>query len=82
MAEPRRPPVYVVSVCDGGECTEALLIDDAETRARAVHRLAEVAEALRWRGVGGTLVLTEEATGEVVASCPIRPGPTGGGVTP
>ncbi len=82
MAEPRRPPVYVVAVCDDAGCTEVLLIDDAETRARAVHRLAEVAEALRWRGARGTLVLTEEATGAVVAARPLRPSPAGEGGTP
>ena len=67
MAEPRRLPVSVVAVCDGGGCVEVLVIDDAERPDQAVRRLAAIAERLRERGVLGALVLTEEATGRVVA---------------
>ena len=29
MAEPGRPPVYVVAICDGGGGVEVLVMDDA-----------------------------------------------------
>ena len=67
MAEPRRLPVYVVAVCDGGGCVEVLAIDDAERPGQAVRRLAQIAERLRERGVLGVLLLIEEATDRVVA---------------
>ena len=73
MAEPRRLPVYVVAVCDGGGCVEVLVMDDAERPEQAVRRLAAIAAALRERGVLGTLVLTEEATGRVVATRRVWP---------
>ena len=67
MAEPERLPVYEVSVCDGG-CAEVLVVDDAETRAQAVRRLALIVQAVRWRGALGTLTLAEAATNRVVAT--------------
>ena len=73
MAEPRRVPVSVVTACDAGGCAEALVVDDAETRAQAVRRLALIAETLRRRGVLGTLVMTEEGTGRVVAARRVWP---------
>ncbi len=73
MAGPRRPPVDVVAVCDGGGCREVPVVDDAARPAQAVRRLALIAESLRRRGVLGTLVLTEEATGRVVASRRVWP---------
>ena len=73
MAEPRRVPVYVVTACDGSGCAEVLVVDDAATRAPAVRRLAPIAQALRRRGVLGTLVLTEAATDRVIAARRVWP---------
>ena len=67
MAEPRRLPVYVVAVCDGGGCRELLIIDDAEHPRQAVRWLAGIAREMRELGALGALTLTEAATGRVVA---------------
>ena len=75
MAEPWRVPVYVVEACDGFGCVELQAVTDAETPARAVRRLAQIARELRRRGCLGTLVLTEEATDRVVARRRIWPSP-------
>ncbi len=73
MAEPRRLPVYVVAVCDGGGCVEVLVVDDAAHPRQAVRRLATIAALLRRRGVLGAAVLTEAATGRTVATRRIWP---------
>ena len=75
MAEARRVPVSVVAACDGFGCVALQAVDDAETPARAVRRLAQIARELRRRGCLGTLVLTEEATDRVVARRRIWPAP-------
>ncbi len=51
MAEPGRPPVYVVAVCDGGGCVELRPVDGAVRPAQAARGLALVAGVLRRRGV-------------------------------
>ena len=73
MAEPRRLPVYLVAICDGGGCRELLTVDDAEHPAQAARWLADLARELRHRGALGTLVLTEAATGRVVATRRVWP---------
>ena len=73
MAEPRLLPVYVVSICDRGGCTELLVLDDAESPRQAARRLADLARVLRERGLLGTLVLTEEATDRPVAARRVWP---------
>ena len=73
MAEPGRPLVYVVAVCDGGGCVEVLVVDNAAHPRQAVRRLATIAAVLRRRGVLGTAVLTEGATGRTVATRRIWP---------
>jgi len=73
MAEPRRPPVYQIAICDGSGCRGVAVIADAETPRGAVRRLALLAARLRARGVLGTLTLTEAATRRVVATRRVWP---------
>ena len=68
MAEPRRLPVYVVAICDGGGCRELLVIDDAETPRQAVRWLGHLAAQMRAGGVLGVPTPTEAATDRVVAT--------------
>ena len=73
MAEPRRPPVSMVAIRDGGGCRELLVVDDAESPQEAAAWLATIAADLRGRGVLGVLTLTEAATDRVVATRRVWP---------
>ncbi len=73
MAEPGRRPVSVVAVGDGGGCVEVLVVDDAEHPRQAAGWLAGIALGLRERGALGELVMTEAATGRVVATRRVWP---------
>ena len=73
MAEPGRPPVYAVAICDGSGCRELLTIDDARHRRHAARRLARMAAMMRKRGVIGMLTLIESGTGRVVATKRVWP---------
>ena len=73
MAEPGRPPVYAVAICDGSGCRGLLGIDDARHLRHATRRLALLAGTMRKRGVVGVLTLIEAATGRVVATRRVWP---------
>ena len=73
MAEPRRLPIYVVTIRDGSGSREVLVIDDAEHPRQAVRQLDLMAAELRRRGVLGVLTLTEAATDRVVATRRVWP---------
>jgi hypothetical protein len=73
MAEPRRPPVSVVAIRDGGGCRELPVVDDAEHPREAARWLAAIAAEMRARGVLGVLTLTEAATERVVATRRVWP---------
>ncbi len=75
MAEPTRPPVYVVVICDGSGCRElpGLAMGDARPLRHAVRRLAILAATMRARDVIGVLRLIEAGTGREVATKRVWP---------
>ena len=73
MAEPGRPPVYAVAICDGSGCRELLTMDDTRHLRHAARRLARMAATMRARDVIGVLTLIEAATGRVVATKRVWP---------